>query len=213
MLPLDVPVDVPVVLGRDAAAEAARRELAKAAYQRDDDWLTAAARWLIEHLSALLERAAAASPGGYLGLLAALALLVAVAVVVRLGTGPLARSARATPLLEAGRPASAAEHRAQAARCAEAGRWAEAVRARLRALATDVAERGVLEDRPGRTADELATEAARALPSCADAVRAAVRVFDETWYGGRPASSASYDTVARADELVRATRPMVRAAR
>jgi hypothetical protein len=209
VLPLDVPVD----LGRDAAAELARRELAKQAYQRDEDWLTAAGRWVVEHLAELLDRAASASPGGYLGLLVALALLVAVAVVVRLGTGPLARSTRATPLLEAGRPVSAAEHRAEAARSAQAGRWAEAVRARLRALATDLAERGVLEDRPGRTADELATEVARALPSCERAVRAAVRVFDETWYGGRAASSSSYDTVARADDLVRATQPMVRAAR
>lgn len=209
MLPLDVPVD----LGRDAAAEAARRELAKHAYQRDDDWLTAAGRWVVEHLAELLDRAAAASPGGHLGLLAALALLVALAVVVRLGTGPLARTSRARPLLEGGRPVSAAEHRTEAARCAEAGRWAEAVRARLRALATDLAERGVLEDRPGRTADELATEVAGELPSCAAAVKAAVRVFDETWYGGRAASSSSYDTVARADDLVRATQPVSRAAR
>ena len=70
---------------------------------------------------------------------------------------------------------------------------------RARAGGTDAAR-----PRPGRTADEAAAEAGRALPDRDAELRAAARLFDDVWYGGRAATAM--DAQLRAvDEAVRAT--------
>src|SRR5207342_1782676 len=58
----------------------------------------------------------------------------------------------------AGSTLSGAEHRARAAAAAAAGRYDEAVRESMRAIARRLDERALLDPRPGRTADELAAE-------------------------------------------------------
>ncbi len=70
---------------------------------------------------------------------------------------------------------------------AAAGRYAEAVRERLRAIVRDLIERGVLPHTPGWTVTELATAATQARPALAPSLRGAVDVFSEIWYGLRPA--------------------------
>ena len=61
----------------------------------------------------------------------------------------------------------------------------------------------VLDPRPGRTADEVAREAGAAVPTIAGDLRAAAEIFDEVWYGGRPATP-QYDALMRqADDRVR----------
>ena len=67
--------------------------------------------------------------------------------------------------------------------------WAEAIRERLRAIARELEHRGVLDPRPGRTADELCGEAGLRLPVLAGDLRAATSIFDEVWYGGRTATA------------------------
>jgi hypothetical protein len=135
-------------------------------------------------------------------------LLVAAAVVaVRLKLGPLGRRATREEALFVGRTRTAAQHRAAADAHAAAGAWAEAVRERLRAVVRSLEERAVLDERPGRTADEAAAEAGRALPGCAAGLRAAAVLFDEVWYGGRPAGPASYAALRDLDAQVQAARP------
>jgi Domain of unknown function (DUF4129) len=73
---------------------------------------------------------------------------------------------------------------------AAAGRFAEAVRERLRAIVRDLIERGVLPHSPGWTVTELATAAGRARPPLAAPLAAGGNVFSEIWYGLRPATSA-----------------------
>jgi hypothetical protein len=73
---------------------------------------------------------------------------------------------------------------------AEAGRFAEAVRERLRAIVRDLIERGVLPHSPGWTVTELARGAAAARPPLAAPLAGAVAVFSEIWYGLRPATAA-----------------------
>ena len=106
-----------------------------------------------------------------------------------------------------GRNRTAAEHRAAADAHAAAGAWAEAVRERLRAVVRSLEQRAVLDERAGRTADEAAADAGRALPSCAVGLRAAAVLFDEIWYGGRPAGPESYAALRDLDAQVQATRP------
>jgi hypothetical protein len=198
---------VPVELGRDQAARLADEELAKQVYREAGPSLVERfVRWLLERASSLLDHVAGASPGGYAGLVTVALLVVVAVVAVRLKVGPLARGAARDASLFTGRPRTAAEHRAQADAFAASGAWAEAVRARLRAVVRGLEERAVLDERPGRTADEAAADAGAALPSCAGDLRQAARLFDEIWYGGRPATRESDATLRALDEKVRATR-------
>ena len=199
---------VPVDLGRDQAAQLAREELAKQVYRDAGPGLVERlVRWLLEQAGRLLDGAAGVSPGGYSGLVVVLLLVAAAVVAVRLKVGPLGRRAAREEALFVGRTRTAAQHRAAADAHAAAGAWAEAVRERLRAVVRSLEERAVLDERAGRTADEAAAEAGRALPSCAAGLRAAAVLFDEIWYGGRPAGPESYAALRDLDAQVQATRP------
>lgn len=193
--------DVPVDLGRDEAREAARRELSDPAYgAAEPGLLERVMERLLDRLDELFAAVATASPGGALGLLVLLALLVVAVVVVRLRVGRTARAARiARPVFDS-RPRSAAEHRAAATSAANAGSFDEAVREQFRAIARGLEERGVLDERPGRTADEVAADAG--VPE----LPAAARVFDDVVYGGRPADLAAYRVMVEADRLTNAAR-------
>lgn len=210
---MSVPVGVPVDLGREAAQEAAREELAKQIYRDAGPGLTERVlRWLYEQAANLLDDVAGVSPGGYAGLAVVLLLLATAVVAVRLRVGPLGRRQATDRSLFVGGERSAAEHRAAAEAHARAGEWAEAVRERLRAVVRSLEERAVLEPRPGRTADEAAAEAGAALPTCAADLRAAARLFDEVWYGGRPTGPEGYAALRALDDAVRAARPTTPAA-
>jgi len=194
-------------LSRSDAQAAARRELSKLIYQRErPSPLARLLQWLADWLSQALGAATGYAPGGLWGLLGLLAVLVGVAVAVRWRVGQLSRTAAARRPLPLA-TVSAAEHRRRADREAAAGRYAEAVRERLAAIAADLQERAVLDPRPGRTADELAAEAAAARPAAAELLARAARAFDDIWYGGRPATAAADRLLRAADEQVQAARP------
>jgi hypothetical protein len=67
------------------------------------------------------------------------------------------------------------------------GRFAEAVRERLRAMVRELIERGVIPFSPGWTVTELAAAARQERPGLAPSLLGAVGVFSEIWYGLRPA--------------------------
>jgi hypothetical protein len=85
-------------------------------------------------------------------------------------------------------------------RLAAEGRYAEAIRERLRGMVRALIEAGVLEHRPGWTVTELAAVAASRRPAVAGPLTAAGALFSDIWYGGRPAH-AEHD--ARMRELAR----------
>ncbi len=80
--------------------------------------------------------------------------------------------------------------------------WAEAIRERLRAIARELEQRGVLDPRPGRTAAELSREAGAQLPALAEDLRNAASIFDRVWYGGRTATAADEELLRRLDSRV-----------
>jgi hypothetical protein len=84
-------------------------------------------------------------------------------------------------------------------RFAAEGRYAEAIRERLRGIVRDLVDRGVIEHHPGWTVTELAGAAGAVLPALGRPLGAAVNLFSEIWYGERPAR-AEHDTYMR--ELV-----------
>jgi len=201
-------MEAPLELGRQAAQGAAREELAKQVYREAGPGLAErVVSWLYDRLSDALDRVAGVSPGGYAGVVVLLLVVVAAVVAVRLRTGPLGRRAGREESLFVGQDLTADQHRARADAAAAAAEWAEALRERLRAVIRSLEERDLLEPRPGRTADEAAGEGAVALPSCAAALREAAQLFDDVWYGGRPAGPDADRTLRELDQAVRAARP------
>ncbi|MFE9428037.1 DUF4129 domain-containing protein [Kitasatospora sp. NPDC006697] len=200
----------PVAVPRDPARDAAREELLKPAYHRHDPSpVQRAIDWFWEQVDKLLSQLGSAVGGdGTTGLVLFLVLfaLVAGALWWRFGR-PRREAARPLALFAADGPRSAEQHRAAAARHAAAGQWAEAVREQLRALVRSLEERTLLDQRPGRTADEAAREAGRLLPQHAAELADGARVFDDIAYGDRPADEAAYRRLADLDERLRRTRP------
>jgi hypothetical protein len=194
--------DVPVDLGRDDAREAAARELSNPAYVSDDpNPIERAFRWVLDRLGELF--AGAGGLSGITAITVLVALAVVVVVVIRLRTGRVVRAARSGGggLFDA--VLTAAEHRAAAERAAAAGDLAGAVRERFRAVVRELEQRGVLDPRAGRTVDEVAVEAGRALPVLADDLRGAAVQFDDVWYGGRTATLDGYRRLVAVDDRVR----------
>ncbi|WP_249714257.1 DUF4129 domain-containing protein [Rhizomonospora bruguierae] len=67
------------------------------------------------------------------------------------------------------------------------GRYAEAVRERLRGMVRELVERRVIEHRPGWTVTELARAATDARPGTDAALGEAGGIFSDIWYGQRAA--------------------------
>ncbi|BBY06071.1 DUF4129 domain-containing protein [Mycobacterium noviomagense] len=189
-------------IDRDAAHQAAQRELAKAIYpkespiQRLHDWL--------DDLVYRVLHAGASMPGGWFTV-SVLLILVAVGVGV---TIHIARRTLRTsrggdhPVFDGGQ-LSAAQHRATAEEFAAQGDWAAAIRHRLRAVARSLQDSGVISPMPGRTANELAHDAGVRLPHLASEMSQAANAFNDVTYGGRPGTPAAYRMIADLDEQLR----------
>ncbi|WP_116104234.1 DUF4129 domain-containing protein [Amycolatopsis thermalba] len=202
--------DVPVVVDADDARRDDLAELSDPAYAlAQPSWFDRAIGWLAERLADLFTSAANVVPGGGFGVLVLIAVLVLVIVVVRLRVGPLARSARRPGVVFADRTRTAQDYRDAAEQAFAAGDPGAAVRDRFRAVVRALEERGVLDERAGRTADEAAREAGARLPAARDALRQGAELFDAVHYGGRPATADDYHRLAGLDELVRRSRPEV----
>jgi hypothetical protein len=195
-------------VGRDEARRAAEQELSKSIYHENEPTLLERAiERVVTWIQELLSRAIGATPGGGLGLLVVALIVVGLIVVVLWRVGPLRRGVRGSaPVLDLSRPAEPDEHRRRADEHAAAGRWAEAVRERMRAIVRELETRGVLEPRPGRTADEVARDAGVLVPTVAGELRTAAGVFDEIWFGGRPADARADAVMRSADDRIRRAR-------
>ncbi len=199
--PAGTPVDVPVDLTRDQAQRLAELELADPAYRAAQPGLIERAiRWLVEWVERVAGRAAEAAPGGWLGILGLVLLIVVAALFIRWRIGPVSRSGALTFTVDPGM--SAAQYRARAGELAASGQWEDAVAERMRALVRGSQERGLIDAHPGWTADEVAEEVGRRVPDARAALELAARTFDEVRYGGRPGSPDAYRAVADADERV-----------
>jgi hypothetical protein len=189
---------------RESAREEAHRELSKDAYRAAEPSVAERAlTWLLDRIAELFDRATAASPGGALGLLAIVASVVLLVVAVLVRFGPLSRSASRVEVFDLGPPGSSpADHRALAERFAADGRYADAVRERLRAVVRDLEGRGAVEPRPGRTVSEIVAEAGRALPGAAAALAVGAQLFSEIWYGERRATAGDDERLREVDRRV-----------
>lgn len=197
---------------RDGAREQARDELERSVYdEAQPSLILRAIEKVIEFVSDLLNRASSATPGGGFGLLT-IAILLAVGVFVLLRLGPLRRPQTAAGGLDVPAAVTAQELRAAAESFAGQGRWAEAVRARLRAVVRQLEDRTLIEPRPGRTATEVARDAGAIAPALRQPLDAAAATFNEIWYGDRKADQSDYRTVVDLDDALQRYRPGAQAA-
>lgn len=192
---------------RDEAQEAAREELSRRQYRDAEPPLVQRfLEWLVRELNELLSDASSNVPGGGWGLFALVLLLIGLMALLVVRLRPTRRTGLPSGLFGDAAELSAEEHRALADRAAAVGEFADAVRERLRAVVRELESRGVLDPRPGRTADEVALEAGRAVPGIAGALTEGVRLFDEVWYGGRTADASTYERMVALDVQVTRTR-------
>jgi hypothetical protein len=198
-------------LDRAAAADAARRELAKQGYQDAKPPLAyRAINYLLSKIDEALSRASKVVPGGGFGVFVLIVLLGGLIALVLWRVRPSGDKAVGGELFSLGDTLTADGHRARAEQLAAQGKFAEAVRERLRAVARELEARGVVDPRPGRTADELAREAGTAVPGIGAALQRGTHVFDDVWYGEKSADASSYATLVEVDTSVREAR-LVRA--
>jgi hypothetical protein len=174
-------------VGGDAARRAAEQELRKAEYHRDDPGLIDR---LLTWLGKRLDFLTSGSPGGSatLILLVLLAAVVIFAIARASSSRGLARAEKADSDLLAS--SSEIDHQRAAEQFAAGGNYAEALREWLRAAVQTAENRGVIDPRPGRTADEFAREAGMLMPTAAELITRAATTFDLVWFGGQPAGAA-----------------------
>ncbi|MCH9722490.1 MAG: DUF4129 domain-containing protein [Actinomycetia bacterium] len=187
-------------IDREAAHEAAQRELAKPIYPRAS-LSDRIAEWFNDLMYRMVN-AGAELPGGWftivlLGILALAAMTVAVRIARRTMGRPGDRR------FYGGGTLSAAEYRARAEQAAIRADWATAIRQRLRAIGRQLEEDGALSPVPGRTAGELANETGRVLPGVSAEISSAAAIFDDVTYGERPGAEPDYRMIAELDDRVR----------
>ncbi|MGV9802751.1 DUF4129 domain-containing protein [Mycobacterium sp. NPDC003449] len=193
-------------IDRDAARDAAQNELTKPSYPRSSP-TEQFTDWINELLYRLASKGSTV-PGGWFTI-AVLAILVVVLIVVavRIARRTMRTDRDAPPTLFGGQELSAAEHRASAQHYAAEGNWAAAIRHRLRAVARHLEETAILEPVPGRTATELARDAAAVLPRLSGELLTAANAFNDVTYGEQPGTEAAYRMVADLDGRLPERRP------
>ena len=188
-------------IDRDAAHRAAQDELNKPIYSKGsagDQFLD----WLHDLIFRLLQKTASVPGGWFTATVLFILLAIAVVVAFRIARRTM-RVRRGDYLLFETAQLTAAQHRASAENYAAEGDWAAAIRHRLRAVARQLEETGVLAAAPGRTANELARDAGAALPHLADELAESATAFNDVTYGEQPGTQAAYQVIADLDDHLR----------
>jgi hypothetical protein len=137
------------------------------------------------------------------------AVLVTVALVVG-RPGRRVRAARPAPGVLDHEARTASQLRDAADAAAGRGDFRSAVLDRFRAMVRSLADRTVLEDRPGLTAHEAAVEAGLRFPVLRDDLARAGTLFDQVRYGHADAGADDDAWLRRLDAALSAHRPTPR---
>jgi hypothetical protein len=194
---------VPAIdIDRDAAHDAAQRELNKPIYPRPsltDEIIDK----INEFLFKLVLKTSHISGGWFTVTVLVILVAIAIFVAIRIARRTMrTRRGGDYELFGAGQ-LTAAQHRATAEAFAAEGNWAAAIRHRLRAVARELEETNVLTQVPGRTANELAHDAGEALPHLVGELSQAATAFNDVTYGERPGTQAAYQMIADLDDHLR----------
>jgi hypothetical protein len=194
---------VPAIdIDRAGAHQLAQHELNKPIYSKAS--LTEKLEeWINNFVYRLLEKTSHIPGGWFTATVLLILLVIATVVAVRIARNTLRTNRGGDSQLFEAAQLTAAQHRATAESYAADGNWAAAIRHRLRAVARELEETGVLNANPGRTANELAQDAGVALPHLADELSQAATAFNDVTYGERPGTQAAYQMIAALDDHLR----------
>jgi hypothetical protein len=218
-----VRMDAPVVVDSGQAQQMAQRELAKPQYhvhQGTAQPFQLPSAGVSASSPATPPQTQHSSSAGHAGvivlvILGAAVLVVVVVLLLRwLGRPRTEKTAKEkTEKQKPGTVAAeeilfgAARHRRDAQLAADSGNWAEAIRERFRAVIATLDERGLLPERPERTADEAARDAGALLPAHAGVLNAAARAFDDVEYGEYVGTAEGYRLISEVDDVVCSAQP------
>ncbi len=205
VLPRGVGTDVPVVPDAGTARQWLMEELLDPAYVDQPSLLMRFIDWV----TGLFTDVRVLDVNPVLASLVIVALVLGVAVVAYVVTGPvrLSRKARPSVAVFDDDERSAKDLRDAADAAASAGDWPTAVVERYRAVVRSLEERVILDPRPGRTAHEAADEAAVRLPALSDRLGAGARLFDDVRYGKVSVGPAADQVLRELDAATLATTP------
>jgi hypothetical protein len=193
-------------IDRDAAHQAAEAELNQPIYTKASA-TQQILDWINEMLYRLLQKTASI-PGGWLTIAVLLTLLaIALVVAIHIARRTMRSRRRGDYQLFEAAQLTAAQHRQTAERYAAEGNWTAAIRHRLRAIARQLEETGVLNPAPGRTANELARAAGEVLPHLTDELSQAATAFNDVTYGEVPGTQSAYQMIVDLDDHLRMRAP------
>ncbi len=197
----------PVLPGAEEARRWAAEELAKSEYRdAEPGWLESLWRSFLDWLLSLDGPSGEAGPvpSPVIGIVIAVVIAIAV-ILARPRLNPKARQNK--EVFEPDTELTASDYRQRAEASAAAGKWADAVVNRFRALVRSAEDRTVLDPQPGRTADEVVLALSIPFPAEAARLDQAARTFDAVRYGNWMAGSFDYQAIAALDQDLEASRP------
>lgn len=199
-----LPAGVPVDPDRETAHRWLLEELSRPEYSTAPSLLERLLRWFQDLFDGLT-----LGEGRFPLAFVIVVLVVVVAAVAWWVAGPvrLTRRRRRSVVVLDGDERTAAQLRDSADAAAARGDWSAAVLDRFRALVRSLEERVVIDERPGRTAQEAAHDAAVRLPAVAGELHDAAGLFDDVCYGTLPAGPGDDSRLRDLDERVRQLRP------
>jgi hypothetical protein len=207
VISVPVQLSVPVQPGREQARSWAVNELSRREYQAARPSLLARVlRWLVDQLSRLHFADGTSLQFGIVVVAVIVGAVVAYAIYRAGGLHRTARRAAVRVLPDGS--TTAADHRAQADRCAAAQDWGGAVVERFRAIARELEERALLGPQPGRTAVEVARDGGKAVPELATDLMAAARYFDDVSYGHLSLGPSADQNLRELDTRLQAAQPL-----
>lgn len=162
--------------------------LSRAEFNNSESVLERVSGWLSDFLGSLFDALGSRGVGSVVGWLLLGGLLLGVGWL--LTRTPWSVGARAEPDRAQVRTVgdldltlTSSQWRAEADRLSAEGHYDDALRARYRALVSDLVAGGLLVDLAGRTPGEYRSELAVALPQQADRFADATDQFERAWYG------------------------------
>ncbi|WP_413450987.1 DUF4129 domain-containing protein [Georgenia phoenicis] len=205
---------MPVEPDAEEARRWAEEELSRSAYDTEPNLLERAWAWFVEQLQRLVELEVSAPPN-VVPVIVVVGAVVLLAVALYLA-GPVRARWRGGPSRSHAvfddADATSADLTASADAAARRGDWPTAVLMRFRAVIRSLDERAVLDDRPGLTAHEASTAAARQLPDCAAGLTWAGNLFDDVCYGSATPGEAEDARLRELATAVARSRPVSPAA-
>lgn len=183
--------------------ELTKRILSEAQFhQPAKPWLTRLSDWLSKEIAKLLDTLASGSDAGFIAWVIVGVAVAAAVLLLRRFTRRIRRDPGIAVQHTITPKRSAADWNALAAAHRQAGEWREAVRCGYRAMVATLAERGVVDDVPGRTAREYEQLINRNLPGATGAFGDATDLFEAVWYGDRETGAEEEQSLRRLREKV-----------